>query len=401
MKVVTPEDKKINTIVLLLLLFSISALFVAMISQFLVAFFLACIFSALAYPLQLKFENWFGGRRSLAAGATLLVILVAILIPLVGLATIVAAQAIEVGQTVVPWFESLQDDRSKITGLLAKLPFIEQVAQYQQQILEKLGGALTSVSSFLIKNLSTATAGTVNFLLMFFIMLYSMFFLLLDGKALLIKVLHYLPLESKDENRLLDRFTSVTRATIKGTFLIGALQGTLAGIAFAFVGISEAVFWGAMMAVLSVIPSIGSALIWAPASMILIFSGEPVKGWGLLIFCGVVVGSVDNILRPILVGKDAKLHELMILFGTLGGIIMFGMVGIIIGPIIASLFVTVWEIYEIEFREMLPSVTLGTEEDTRSQQDTSAASDTADTDGELSEDLGSSEEQISSEKSTP
>jgi predicted PurR-regulated permease PerM len=110
------------------------------------------------------------------------------------------------------------------------------------------------------------------------------------------------------------------------------------------------------MAVLSIIPSVGSALVWGPAAIILIVQGDVVSGVGLLIFCGVVVGSLDNVLRPILVGKDTKMPELMIFFGTLGGIIMFGITGIFIGPLIASLFMTIWDIYAVAFKDILPEV---------------------------------------------
>jgi predicted PurR-regulated permease PerM len=155
---------------------------------------------------------------------------------------------------------------------------------------------------------------------------------------------------------MLDKFTSVTRATLKGSLLIGLLQGGLAGIAFAVVGIDNAVFWGTLMAVLSIIPSVGSALVWAPACLILILQGSVGAGVGLLVFCALVVGSLDNLLRPMLVGKDTRMHELMIFFGTLGGIMMFGISGIFIGPLIASLFVTIWELYGIAFADFLPEV---------------------------------------------
>ena len=155
---------------------------------------------------------------------------------------------------------------------------------------------------------------------------------------------------------MLDKFTSVTRATLKGSLLIGIMQGGLAGIAFAVAGIDNAVFWGTVMAVLSVIPSIGSALVWGPACVILMMQGSVGTGVGLLAFCAIVVGSLDNLLRPILVGKDTRMHELMIFFGTLGGIMMFGISGIFIGPLIASLFVTIWELYGVAFADFLPEV---------------------------------------------
>lgn len=123
-----------------------------------------------------------------------------------------------------------------------------------------------------------------------------------------------MPLKDHDEQRILDKFTSVTRATLKGTLMIGVLQGGMAGLAFAFLGIPSTVFWGTIMAILSVIPSIGSALVWVPTAIYLAITGHLAKGIGLFIFCGAVVGSLDNLLRPILVGKDTQMHELMIFF---------------------------------------------------------------------------------------
>jgi predicted PurR-regulated permease PerM len=181
-----------------------------------------------------------------------------------------------------------------------------------------------------------------------------MFFFLMDGDKLLDRILYYLPLKRHDEKRMLEKFTSVTRATLKGTAVIGLLQGGLAGLAFWVVGIPSAVFWGTIMAVLSIIPGIGTALVWGPAVIVLIAGGHFLKAGGLGLFCALVVGSVDNLLRPVLVGKDTRMHELMIFFGTLGGIIMFGIMGMFIGPIVAALFVTIWEIYGVAFKDILP-----------------------------------------------
>ena len=350
------NKEAINKWVLLLLVFFISALFLSMISQFLMAIFLAGIFSALTYPLYRRFEKWFKGRRSLASIATLLLIVFVVLLPLGGLLGIVTAQAIKVGEAVKPWVEQQLAEPDAISNALKSLPFYDRVEPYRNLILQKAGEMVGGLSGFLINRLSSVTLGTVNLLFMLFIMLYTMFFFLMDGKKLIEKILYYLPLEDHDEQRILNKFTSVTRATLKGTAVIGLLQGVLAGSAFAVVGIDSAVFWGAIMAVLSFIPGIGSALVWVPAVIILAATGHAAKAVGLGVFCVAVVGSIDNLLRPILVGRDTQMHELMILFGTLGGIIMFGVVGVIIGPIIAALFVTVWDIYGLAFKDVLPAV---------------------------------------------
>jgi predicted PurR-regulated permease PerM len=152
---------------------------------------------------------------------------------------------------------------------------------------------------------------------------------------------------------LLDKFTSVARATIKGTFLIGIIQGTLAGLAFWIIGIESALFWGTVMTVLSVIPGVGTAFVWVPAVIILAVTGHLGKAIGLLLYCALLVGSVDNLLRPKFVGKDTRMPEFLIFLGTVGGISFFGIAGFLIGPIVAALFVTVWEIYGETFREYL------------------------------------------------
>ena len=346
----------LNKSVLVLLLLVISALFLSLIQQFLMAIFLAGLFSALARPVYLYLTKLFGDRQHLASLVSLLLLFFIVLIPMMVLIGIVVGQAIEVGQMVTPWVKQTLSDRGGFTEFLESLPFYEHILPYQELIMQKAGQAVGFISKFLVEGLSSATLGTVHFFFMAFVMFYSMFFFFMDGDKIIRKMLYYLPLKSSDENRMLEKFTSVTRATLKGTFLIGVLQGGLAGLAFVVVGIPNAVFWGAIMAVLSIIPSVGSALVWLPAAIILIANGQVVGGVGLAIFCGVLVGSLDNLLRPILVGKDTKLHELMILFSTLGGIFMFGVVGIFIGPIIASLFVTIWEIYGVAFKDILPEV---------------------------------------------
>jgi len=345
-----------NTSVLLLLVLFISALFLSMIRNFLMAIFLAAIFSALAYPMYRRFTRWFGGRRAPASGLTILVILFVILIPLGGLFGIVTSQAIKVGSSVKPWIEKQIAEPDALVARLSSLPMADNVMQYRDEILNKAGEAVGWISSFFIEHLSAFTFGTINIVFMLFVLLYTMFFLLMDGDKLLYKILYYLPLEDDDEQRILDKFTSVARATLKGTAVIGILQGGLSGLAFAVVGIPSAIFWGTIMTVLSIIPGIGTALIWIPAAIILAGSGAIYKAMGLAVFCAVVVGSLDNILRPALVGKDTQMHELMIFFGTMGGIFMFGVPGIIIGPIIAALFITIWDIYGVAFKDVLPEV---------------------------------------------
>ncbi len=349
------KNEIINKSVLLLVVFFISALFLSMIRFFLMAIFLGGLFSALAHPLYLCFERWFAGRRSLASLATILLIILFLMLPLIGLIGIVTSQAIKVGHSVTPWVQAQISEPDAFFASMKSLPYYDQIIPYRALIIQKAGEMVAEGSSFLINSLSSATLGTMNFIFTILIILYTMFFFLMDGNKLIDKILYYLPLKDSDEQRMLKRFTSVARATIKGTVIIGVLQGGLAGAAFAVADIPSPVFWALIMVLLSILPGIGTALVWIPAAIILGAAGHLGSAVGLTVFCGVVVGSLDNILRPVLVGKDTQMHELLIFFSTIGGLMMFGVVGFIIGPIVAALFVTVWDIYGVSFADILPA----------------------------------------------
>jgi predicted PurR-regulated permease PerM len=195
------------------------------------------------------------------------------------------------------------------------------------------------------KGLAAGAKGTATFFLLLFVMLYAMFFFLIHGPALLDATLHFLPLTNEDEARLLGTFASVGRATLKGTLIIGIIQGGLAGLGFWVVGIPGFVFWSAIMAVLSILPGIGAALIWIPAVVYLIIEGQAGHAVGLGLWCAIVVGTIDNLLRPLLIGKDTEMPDLLVMLSTLGGLALFGAPGILVGPIIGALYITVWKLW--------------------------------------------------------
>ncbi|MDZ7724304.1 MAG: AI-2E family transporter [candidate division KSB1 bacterium] len=341
---------------LFMLLLVISFMFFAMIRQFLLVIFLAGVFSGMARPMYTKLYRLLGQRRALSASLTLLLILLVILLPLLGLLGIVASQAIKISQSVAPWVQERLNSPDLFDNLLKGLPFQQTLQTYQVEIVQKAGQIVDSVSTFMINSLSAATMSTVNFIFLFFVFLYTLFFFLLDGEKLLRTILYYLPLPGKDENRMLARFTSVTRATIKGTFVIGMIQGGLGGLAFYITGMNSVLFWATCMTVLSIIPGVGSALIWGPAALLFAVSGKWLQAAGLTAFGILIIGMVDNFLRPVLVGRDTQMHQLLIFFSTLGGLSMFGLAGFIIGPIVAALFVTIWQIYGETFQHSLPEV---------------------------------------------
>jgi predicted PurR-regulated permease PerM len=338
---------------LLLLVTAISVAFVAMIRSFLLTILLAAIFAGLSYPVYQWLLGRLGGRKALAAIATLLLLLVLVIAPLLAVLGAGANEALRVTETVRPRLQQLVDQPGEFDSRLRALPGYERIAPYRTQILTKAGELVGSTSAFLFSALSATTRATAVFIFHFAVLLYTMFFFLTGGPALLESVLAYLPLTEADKQRMVGKFVSVTRATLKGTILIGVAQGLLGGLAFWAVGVEGAIFWGTVMTVLSIIPGVGGALVWLPAAIILMTSGEIWRGIGLALFCALVVGSVDNVLRPRLVGQDTKMHELLIFFSTVGGLLFFGAMGFILGPILAALFVTAWEMFGTTFRSAL------------------------------------------------
>lgn len=351
-----PFDKeRVRITFVLLLLVVISSLFVAMIRQFLITILLAAIFSGMSQPLYCRLLALFRGRKVLTSAVTLLILVIVIVGPLLGFLGVLASQALHVSQAVGPWVQKQISEPGKLSQWMEKAPFVESLEPYRDQILTKLGELVGAVGNFLVSGLSATTRGTIAFFFHFFLLLYTMFFFLMDGRKLLDKILYYIPLADEDERRMVDKFVSVSRATLKGTLIIGVVQGGLAGMAFAIAGIQGAVFWGTVMTVLSVIPGIGAAIVWLPAVVYLLVTGKVLTAILLAAFCAGVVGTADNFLRPRLVGRDVQMHELLILFGTLGGVLLFGVVGFVIGPVVAALFVVIWEIYGMVFREVLPA----------------------------------------------
>ena len=350
-------QERFSKAALLLLVVVISWMFLVMIRAFIAALFLAAVFSGMTYGLYRRLQNRLKSS-ALAAITTILIVLLGIVLPLSAFAGIVAAEAVQMTQSVGPWVQYQLAHPDEVERWLETLPFADAVVPYKDHVTAKIGEVAQSVGTFLVASVALLTRGTVGFFLQLFVMLYAMFFFLIGGPRILKLILYYLPLEADQENRMVERFVSVTRATLKGSLVIGIVQGTLAGGAFAIVGVPSPAFWGTVMAVLSIIPGVGTALVWVPACIWLAAVDRTGAALGLALWCIVVVGTVDNFLRPRLVGRDTRMSDLLVLLGTLGGLIVFGAIGFIIGPIIAALFVTVWDIYGEAFSEYLPKPVL-------------------------------------------
>jgi len=349
------QQRIVNRGVLIFVLVIISVLFFKVIEPFLQAIFVAGLFAALFHPLYRRLKTLLHGRESLASIATLLIVLFFVVTPLSVVFSIVVSQAADFTDRLIPLIQQRITSPGSVTDLLSKLPFYETLQPYRSMVLNFLSDLSRGLSRWVVDMAQSFTRGTISAAVSLLIVLYTMFFLLIDGDRFLYYVLYYIPLNDEDETKLLARFTSVTRATLKGTAVIGILQGGLAGMALFLAGIPSALFWAVTMMFLSVVPGIGGALVWIPAVIYLFLTGHVLSAVLVALFCALVVGAIDNLLRPKLVGSDTQLHELMIFFSTLGGLLLFGFMGFIIGPIVAALFVTVWELYGYEFSRWLPT----------------------------------------------
>jgi predicted PurR-regulated permease PerM len=348
-----------RTAFVLILVLAASAMFLAVAWPFLKPLLLGAMLAGLCRPLYNWIARLVRGHGSLAAILTLVILFLLVVGPISAFVGLVVAQALNVSDQAIPWVQQHFGPGSTFNAhdwLVERFPTLVTYVPEQAQILESLGQTAKAAGAFLVASATQFTAGTAAFLLNLFVMLYAMFFFFRDGKKIVGKILYYMPLSHDDEMLLLERMTSVTRATIKGTLVIGIIQGALAGIGFWVAGIDGAAFWGTIMAILSIVPGIGAALVWVPAVIYLYIVGETLTATLLLVWCAAVVGTIDNILRTALVGKDAKMPDLLILIGTLGGLFLFGPIGFIVGPIVCGLFLTIWEIYGATFKDILPPV---------------------------------------------
>ena len=372
----TDPGQRFQRTFLLLLVVGISALFLTMVRGFLLAVFLAAIFAGMSYPLYARVRDRLGGRDALASGLTILLLLLGVIVPLAGFLVFVVAESVSLSQSITEWVRSNPGRFDDMRAWAERLPLVGRLVPDNDTLLQQVGELAGKVGPMLAGKVAAVGRGTLSFLFQLFVCLYAMFFFLVDGPSLLRQILYYIPLGAAQEDQLLERFVSVTRATLKGSLLIGVIQGVMAGLAFWVAGVPAAAFWGTVMVVLSIIPAVGAALVWIPAVGYLGFAGATTAAIGLFVWCAVVVSSIDNFLRPLLVGRDARMSDLMILLSTMGGIVLFGALGFIVGPIVAALFVTVWHIYGNAFRDWLPEVPSGLFTDRRTQtDDTTAAAD--------------------------
>ena len=340
---------------ILVLALAVSAVFLWMIRSYLDALFLAAVLTLFLMPVQRLFTRLLGGRRIVAAASVLVIATVIIVLPLLAILAIVAEQAVDVVNLATPWVqEQVRAFREGgISALPEWIPFRDAIAPYQAEIASQLGNLVSSAGRLTVDALTRATGSTLGLFLNLVVLLFALFYFLTHGERVAHGGLDLMPLPPSERALLARRTLSTVRATVKGTFVIALIQGVLTGGALAVAGVPGAAFWGTIAGLLSIIPGIGPPLVWGPAALWLGLSGQLLEGVLLAVWGAVVVGLIDNLLRPMLVGKDAKLPDLMVLLSTLGGLALFGPIGLVLGPVIASLFSAVWYLYAQSYGPLL------------------------------------------------
>lgn len=341
----------------LTLLLLVSLLFLFVLKPFFGAIFWAIAIALIFSPVQHYLTRHVGAKPNRVALLTLSLCIVLLVIP----ATFITASLITEALSL---YQRIQ------AGDFNPGHYLEQVRQAfpaLQALLDRFhvdfdalrlrfGELAMGGSKVLAQQALSIGQDTFSLLLNLTLTLYLAFFLLRDGDTLVRLLIRALPIGDEREHLLFAKFAEVTRATIKGSLVVALVQGALGGMIFWMLGISGALLWGMIMVVVSLIPAVGAALIWAPVAVYLFATGDWVSGAILTAFGFGVIGLVDNLLRPVLVGRDTKLPDYIVLLSTLGGLSLFGMNGLVIGPLVAALFMAFWGIFIREFNGVTASL---------------------------------------------
>ncbi len=336
----------------LLLLIMVSVLFFYLLKPFFAPVFWACAVSLLFYPVQELLRRRWGDRPNLIALSTLLLCIIVVVIPVL----LILSSFVEQGANVYARIQSGEiNPNDYLERVRTALPALQRVLDWLELDVAALEERATSgalaASGFAARNVFSLGQTTFQFILSLGLMLYMTFFLLRDGPRLVDLIARALPLGDERERLLFAKFAEVTRATVKGNLVVAVVQGALGGLIFWILDVPGPILWAVAMAIVSLIPAVGAGLIWLPFSIYLFITGQFGSGLTLVIYGLVVIGLADNILRPLLVGRDTKLPDWLVLLSTLGGISMFGINGFVIGPLVAALFIVFWQIFSRDYND--------------------------------------------------
>lgn len=335
---------------LLVLVAAVTAAFILMLADLLLAVFWAAVLAILFNGLYRRLVPRLWGRPSMAAAVVLVVVLVGVVAPVLALGWAVVREASEFYAAVEG---GLVEPGAALDTLGVWLPWVREVLSNFGLDFDEMRSGLTSLvgnaARFAATGLVAAGQGALRLMLQLAVMLYLLFFFLRDGEKLVDTLVRILPLGDEREYQLLGQFAAVSRVSVTSLIVIGAVQGGLGGVTLALLGVGSPVLLGVVMGLLSVVPAVGPGLVWAPIAVWLFASGMWVQGLILVIVGVLVVGLADNLLRPMLVGRTARLPDYVVLLATLGGLSVFGFSGLVIGPVLAALFFVSWQLFEEEF----------------------------------------------------
>jgi predicted PurR-regulated permease PerM len=332
----------------LFLIIAVSLAFAWILWPYFGAVFWATVLAIVFAPLYRRLSRSMRQKRTLAALTTLFLILLIVILPLTLMGGLLAQEAFNI-------YERIQSGELDVAGYFQQVfgalpPWLtDQLDRFGLTNLglmrERLSGSLMKGSQLLATQVFNVGQNTFEFIVNLFIVLYLLFFLLRDGDSLARRIRDAIPLRPEQRRDLFGKFTTVIRATVKGNVVVALVQGALGGLIFWFLGVHAPVLWAFVMAVVSLLPAVGAGLVWFPVAIYLLATGAVWQGIVLIAYGVLVIGLVDNVLRPILVGKDTKLPDYVVLIATLGGIAIFGLNGFVIGPVIAAMFMAVWDIF--------------------------------------------------------
>ena len=333
------------------LLMLVTIAFLTLIGGFYKAIVWAFVFALLATPLYEGLRARLGRRDMVAAAATTLAVVLVVLVPAIGFGLVIAAQA----SSLVEGIQGGEiDPATPIRWLTDLAPRAERAMEAAGidvgSLSTRISEAIASGGEFLASQALTLGQGALKTSLTLALTIYLLFFFLYDGRRIMNFIHEALPIKGPGERYLIQEIGGVTQATVKGIIVIGLVQGAIGGIAFAALGVSNALLWGVAIAIASIIPVIGTAIVWVPAAIVLFAGGAPVKGVLMMLTGVLLIGMVDNLLRPRVVGRDTQMPDYVVLLATLGGLGAFGLTGLVLGPLIAGLFFACWRMYRPKLR---------------------------------------------------
>lgn len=337
-----------NTYFFFAVLIGLTVLAFFIMKPFLVPFLFALILVHLFNPvynflLRKTKRNW------LSSLLTCLLIALILIIPVLIILALAAGEV----QSVIINLATSPESLKRVTNTIhnfSSLSIFKSLDLGKIVNQDSILSALKSFSQGFLFILQGTYTGILHFIFVMLIMFFSLFYMFIDGKKLVDKIMRLIPLKEKYDSLLLDNINSMIRATLRGTMLMAIFEGILGGVLFWTTGVASPILFGILMAVFSVIPPVGSGIVWFPIGIAMIFLGHPVEGIIILLAGFLVISPIDILLRPKLIGKDIQMHPLLILFSTLGGIALFGISGFIIGPMIVSLLVVLWDIYVLDYK---------------------------------------------------